>query len=193
MRLCRPIFQSFAPTTLLLTGLIMWVWRSPEFIAYALTAVYFIFFSGGFMLVLILPGIYWRRQAQSLREDDSQNRRQAWETLASLFVGDFDYSEETAQFTAERLRSTGYSVDVLEQILYMELYPILEKNLFSLEGEWAFDYDLENIHQRVSKQRPRRFVLVPGMWMLALGPWCKIRHRLSELGSIQDSAKESCF
>jgi hypothetical protein len=72
--------------------------------------------------------------------EDIENRRPVWRALSDLFL-DTDTSL-SLEWRARELSKSPYSIDELEEILIVEVYPACRSNLLSIAGEWAgFDMD----------------------------------------------------
>lgn len=97
----------------------------------------------------------WCRPAPPLRPPlgEVARRRPVWAALSELYL-DTELRPDDYQGIARALRESAYSVAELEQILFLELHPLLVWNLFSVAGEWAY-FDIDWIQWRVtSRWRP---------------------------------------
>lgn len=85
----------------------------------------------------------WRRSGPAVGAPQGElgRRRLAWGALSELYL-DTELGALDHRRISRELRKSQYSVGELEQILYLELHPLLRRNLLSVAGEWAcFDLD----------------------------------------------------
>ncbi len=65
-----------------------------------------------------------------------ERRLKIWRALSDLFL-DTEATDFTFDYIARTVIETGYTPEEMQQILWEEVYPILESNLRSVAGEWA--------------------------------------------------------
>lgn len=63
------------------------------------------------------------------------DRLQIWRALSDLFL-DTEISDTTYEYIARTIEESGLSLTEAENILWYEVYPVLEKNLRSITGVW---------------------------------------------------------
>ena len=82
-----------------------------------------------------------------LAAEDLERRRPVWAAMSELFL---DKQLDTRDHVriAQILQQSGYSIDELDSILWLELSPALWPNLRSVAGEWA-GFDLGWIERQV--------------------------------------------
>lgn len=64
------------------------------------------------------------------------DRLKIWQALSEFFL-DTEITETTFDHVARVLQETGYPAEKVHDILWGEVYPVLEANLRSVAGEWA--------------------------------------------------------
>ncbi|WP_339482264.1 MULTISPECIES: DUF7079 family protein [unclassified Pseudomonas] len=64
------------------------------------------------------------------------NRLKTWQALSSLFL-DTEIDDLTYNYIARVVLETHYSPKEIHNILWNEVFPVLEANLRSVAGEWA--------------------------------------------------------
>jgi len=64
------------------------------------------------------------------------NRLKIWQALSELFL-DTEVEDATFARIARVVLETGYSAQEVRNILWNEVFPVLEANLRSMAGEWA--------------------------------------------------------
>jgi len=64
-----------------------------------------------------------------------EERLQMWRALSTLFL-DTEIDDETYKYIARTIKESNYSIQDAENILWYEVYPVLEKNLKSVAGVW---------------------------------------------------------
>jgi hypothetical protein len=109
------------------------------------------------------------------------DRLPVWEALSEFFLetelGDMDY-----QRISEVLTSSPYSIQEMENILRLEVYPVLIWNLRSIAGQWT-DFDREWLRVRMEPRLNRRpWLRMPLLhWGLIRDHWTSvstlIRHK----------------
>jgi hypothetical protein len=86
------------------------------------------------------------------------NRLKIWQALSERFL-DTEVNDITFAYIARVVIETGYSAKQVHDILWGEVFPVLESNLRSIAGEWAGwpdDWLLEHLRvgeRRVNKRR----------------------------------------
>jgi hypothetical protein len=86
----------------------------------------------------------------------SPNRLKLWRALSHLFL-DTEVDDATFDYIARVVEETRYSPDEIDNILWNEVFPVLQGNLRSVVGEWAGwpdDWLLE--HLSISERPPGR-------------------------------------
>lgn len=63
-------------------------------------------------------------------------RLKTWQALSSLFL-DTEMDDMTYDYIARVVLESGYSPREIHNILWNEVFPVLEANLRSVAGEWA--------------------------------------------------------
>lgn len=91
------------------------------------------------------------------------NRLKIWQALSEFFL-DTELDDKTFDYIARVIVDTGYSRAKTENILWGEVYPVLEANLRSIAGEWAGwsdDWLLEHlrVQDAVTPPRGRRGII----------------------------------
>jgi hypothetical protein len=100
--------------------------------------------------------------------EELERRRVAWSALSELYL-DSDVAQ-TLPDRVDRLASTGYTVNELQQILAEEVHPVCWKNLLSPAGVWTA-FDQTWLEERILRHlaRPR--------WFRSLLSWrCRMLH-----------------
>jgi hypothetical protein len=64
------------------------------------------------------------------------NRLKIWQALSNFFL-DTEITDSTFDYVARVVLDTGYSPQEIHNILWGEVFPVLEGNLKSIAGEWA--------------------------------------------------------
>ncbi|WP_245220772.1 DUF7079 family protein [Pseudomonas batumici] len=64
------------------------------------------------------------------------NRLKIWQALSSLFL-DTEIDGSTFDYVAHVVLESGYSPKEVHNILWGEVFPVLEGNLKSVAGEWV--------------------------------------------------------
>ena len=143
---------------------------------------------GAPMLLVLVPG--WSVARGKILPEPAQDlarRRMAWAALSELYL-DTSLDECELAGLCETLRSTGYTVHELEQILLREVHPQLFVNLLSVAGEWV-GFDLARLEQRILASWKRRPLLwpVPAKW-LVWSEWRQLERQLMAAQTIQARA-----
>lgn len=114
--------------------------------------------------------------------EDLENRTPVWVAMSDFFL-DTELTESIISHIARICASSPYSMEELERIMFMEVWPAFVANLRSVAGEWA-GWSEEFVQERVLECiKPR--IEVP--WRL--GPrkrsrcreWPEIERRIMEL------------
>ena len=74
-------------------------------------------------------------------------RLPVWSALSELFL-DSEPTDVTHTYIVRTIRESGYGLDEVERILWLEVFPVLESNLRSLLGVWdgwSDDWLLEHL------------------------------------------------
>ncbi len=85
-----------------------------------------------------------------------KTRKPLWVALSDLFL-DTELKEYNHGHIAKMMKESGYTLDEIEDILMLEVFPVCIANLHSVAGEWAgFDENwvCETI---ISAKRPNRY------------------------------------
>lgn len=90
-----------------------------------------------------------------LTNEHIERRKPLWEDLSDLWNNTelFDYQ---LKYIAEKMRSSGYSLAELEEILAEEVAPVVYGNVFSYGGTWTgFDSEwlYKGILENLKKQK----------------------------------------
>ena len=104
-----------------------------------------------------------------------------WESLSELFL-DTEITECTRAHIASVLANSEYSLEVLQDILYYEVYPVLKYNLLSVAGEWAGfnrEWLIESLVPKINKRSMFSLPLF-NKWMFDK-EWKEIYLRISSL------------
>lgn len=67
---------------------------------------------------------------------DIEERLKIWRALSDLFL-DTEVDDVTYKYIAKTIKDCGLTVNEAENILWYEVYPVLEGNLRSVAGVWA--------------------------------------------------------
>ncbi len=67
---------------------------------------------------------------------DIEHRRPVWNALSSLFL-DTEVDDSLLKHIAETCRTSPYSWDECEEILWSEVYPVCIPNMLVVAGEWV--------------------------------------------------------
>lgn len=67
---------------------------------------------------------------------DDSPRLLLWEAFSEFFL-DTELTDATFRHAADAVRSSGFSMEAAEAILWNEVFPVLHVNLMSITGEWA--------------------------------------------------------
>ncbi len=74
---------------------------------------------------------------QKIMEDsNNENRLNIWRALSDLFL-DTEIDEVTYKYIARTIEESNFTVNEVENILWHEVYPVLESNLKDVAGVWA--------------------------------------------------------
>jgi hypothetical protein len=109
------------------------------------------------------------------------DRLPVWEALSEFFL-DTELGENDYQRISEVLNSSPYSIQEMENILRLEVYPVLIWNLRSIAGQWT-DFDREWLRVRMEPRLKRRpWLRIPLLhWGLIRDHWTSvstlIRHK----------------
>jgi len=66
---------------------------------------------------------------------NNEDRIEIWRALSDLFL-DTEITDTTYEYIARTIDESGLSLTEAENILWYEVYPVLEKNLRSMTGVW---------------------------------------------------------
>ena len=66
---------------------------------------------------------------------NSEKRLKIWRALSDLFL-DTEIEDFTFKYIARTISESGLSLSEVEEILWYEVYPVLESNLRSVTGVW---------------------------------------------------------
>lgn len=83
-------------------------------------------------------------------------RKPLWVAMSDLFL-DTELQDFHFIFIAKKMHESGYSLDELEDILMLEVFPVCIANLHSVAGEWAGFEEEWVINAIVAAKRPNRF------------------------------------
>ena len=73
---------------------------------------------------------------ENLLESHDARRLKIWHALSEFFL-DTEIDDETFDYIARVVVETGYSPGEMHEILWGEVFPVLEGNLRSIAGVWA--------------------------------------------------------
>ena len=121
-----------------------------------------------------------------LKPDEIERRLPVWVALSDLFL-DTEFDEIACRYVAQRLRSSGFGLQALEDILCNEVAPAFGPNLV-VAGEWSgwspeAVRDIVLAHLEKQSNRPRLPVVLRRMWrQWAMEPiakdWGKVKATL---------------
>lgn len=66
---------------------------------------------------------------------NTEERLKIWRALSDLFL-DTEIEDSTFKYIARAVSESGFSLSEVEDILWYEVYPVLESNLRSVAGVW---------------------------------------------------------
>lgn len=102
-------------------------------------------------------------------------RKPLWIALSDLFL-DTELQEYNFRYIVKSMRESGYSLNEIEDILILEVFPVCIANLRSVAGEWA-GFDEYWISSEITKaKRPNRFrrwINQRSFWMIE-NDWAKV-------------------
>ncbi len=85
-----------------------------------------------------------------------KTRKPLWIALSDLFL-DTELKEYNHLHIAKAMKESGYTMDEIEDILMLEVFPICIANLHTVAGEWA-EFDEDWVCKTIiSVKRPDRF------------------------------------
>jgi len=69
-------------------------------------------------------------------EETLSRRKPLWLALSDLFL-DTELQDHDHKYIVRIMKASGYSLQEIEQILMLEVFPVLLPNLRSVAGEWT--------------------------------------------------------
>ena len=102
-------------------------------------------------------------------------RKPLWIALSELFL-DTELQDYTHTHIAKVMKESGYALDEIEDILMLEVFPVLISNLHSIAGEWAGFNEAwlcETLIAATPPNRFRRWLNRRSFWMIN-DDWQKI-------------------
>ena len=106
-----------------------------------------------------------------MEDEEIARRKPVWIALSEFYL-DTELDENDIQRIAKILKYSGYSIEELKLINYVEVAPLVSSNLLNVTGEWAgFDEDwlVSEIINLKSKRKSKSifnriiiFILIPG-------------------------------
>lgn len=103
----------------------------------------------------------------------NEDKLKIWRALSDLFL-DTEIEDYVFQYIARTVSECGLSLREAEDILWYEVYPVLEGNLRCVAGEWqgwSDDWLLQNLPARV---RPNAIHGHPAIIKEVKGCWQKV-------------------
>jgi len=83
-------------------------------------------------------------------------RKPLWIALSDLFL-DTELKDYNYLHIAKEMKASGYSLDEIEEVLMLEVFPVCIANLHSVAGEWA-GFDEKWVCDSITAtKRPNRF------------------------------------
>ena len=110
---------------------------------------------------------------------DLERRRPVWEALSTLFL-DTELGDDDRQRAAQAIIASAYSPSDLHEILWEEVYPVVECNLRPVPGEWK-GFDLGWFEGQILSGRHRRTLSTRIAGALPFGPASVIRQEWQAL------------
>ena len=105
-------------------------------------------------------------------------RKPLWLALSDLFL-DTELQEYDLVFIARSMHESGYTLDEINDILMLEVFPVCIANLHSVAGEWiGFDetWVVDTILTAKRPNRIRRWMNNRNFWMIK-NNWEKVLKR----------------
>lgn len=82
---------------------------------------------------------------------DLETRRPVWNAISDLFL-DTEIDESMLKHIAAVCRTSPYSWEECEEILWGEVYPVCIPNLLTVAGEWGY-FDPEWLESSILRRR----------------------------------------
>ena len=83
-------------------------------------------------------------------------RKPLWVALSNLFL-DTELDEKNLVYIAKKMHKSPYSLNEIDDILMLEVFPVCIANLHSVAGEWA-GFDENWLEETIiAAKRPNRF------------------------------------
>lgn len=83
-------------------------------------------------------------------------RKPLWIALSDLFL-DTELQDYNYAYIAKAMKESEYSMDEIEDILMLEVFPVCIANLHSVAGEWAGFDEAWVCSTIIAAKRPNRF------------------------------------
>ena len=109
-------------------------------------------------------------------------RKPLWLALSDLFL-DTELQDYHYAHIAEAMKTSAYSLEEIEAILMLEVFPVCIVNLHSVAGEWAGFDEVWLSETILSARRPNRFrrwMNRRHFWMIK-EDWGKVIERYKQL------------
>ena len=116
--------------------------------------------------------------------DTLNNRKPLWIALSNLFL-DTELQNYHFASIAKTMKESGYSLDEINDILMLEVFPVFIANLHSVAGEWAGFNEDWVVKTITSAKRPNRFrqwINLRRFWMIK-DEWEAVLVRYDELSN----------
>jgi hypothetical protein len=101
-----------------------------------------------------------------------KTRKPLWVALSDLFL-DTELQDYDCLFIANKMQESGYTLDEVEDILMLEVFPVCIANLHSVAGEWA-GFNEDWLAEKITHSKPpnliqrwlhrRRFRMIKDDW-----------------------------
>lgn len=115
-----------------------------------------------------------------LAKHDLDRRRPVWRQLSRLFL-DQELDDIVYRSIARTITESGYTAEEVEQILWSELFPVLECNLRDPAGIWD-GFDMEWVECEILQRRGDRTPMAqPQSASRIRDKWAEVCRRLEGL------------
>ena len=114
--------------------------------------------------------------------DTLKTRKPLWVVLSDLFL-DTELEEKDIAFIAKTLHKSIYSLNEIDDILMLEVFPVCIANLQSVAGAWTGFDENQLVDAIIAAKRPNRFrqwMNRRSFWMIE-SDWEAVVKRYKEL------------
>ena len=115
-------------------------------------------------------------------ESTLELRQSLWVALSDLFL-DTQLQDYNHLYIAKAMEASGYTLDEIEEILMMEVFPVCIANLHDVAGEWSGFDETSVCDASIAAKSParyRRWMNRRNFWMIK-DDWQKVVEVFSSL------------